>query len=186
MKKILLSVLTIGVVAALTVGATNAVFTSQASVQDNTFATGVLEIRINGEPSIAGFNFANAAPGDCQSGNFGVNNYGQPWFAGPSTLTAKSMKISAVEDAIISGSTYLYDKLNVKIEANRGWATRMLVFDGKLKNLTNKDLLAPRWTELIPGSSEDVYYEVCLPNNADNTYQGLSTTFDFLVDATNP
>lgn len=185
MKKILISVMTIAVVGAIAVGATSAVFTSQASVQNNTFATGVLEVRINGEPSIAGFNFTNAAPGDCTSGQFGVNNYGAPWFAGPSTLTAKSLKISAVEDAI-STSTYLYDKLNVKITANRGWPTPMLVFDGKLKNLTNKDLLAPNWTELIPGSSEDVYYEVCLPTNADNTYQGLSTTFDFLVNATNP
>jgi len=184
MKKILISVMTIAMVGAVAVGATNAVFTSRATVDDNTFATGILEIRVNGQPTIAGFSFTNAAPGDCYSGQFNVNNYGAPWFAGPSTLDAKSLVISAAHDGV--SSSYLFDKLNIKVEANRGWPTRMLVFDGKLKNLTNKDLLATRWTELIPGSSEDVYYNVCLPTNADNTYQGLSTTFDFLIDATNP
>lgn len=183
MKKILLSVMTIAMVGAIAVGATNAVFTSQATVDNNTFANGVLEIRINGQPSIAGFNYTNAAPGNCKSGQFGVNNYGAPWFAGPSTLAAKSLKISAVNDG---GSMHLYDKLNVTIEANRGWPTWMPVYNGSLNGLTNADLLAPRWTELIPGSSEDVKYNVCLPVDADNTYQGLSTTFDFLVDATNP
>lgn len=183
MKKILISVMTIAVVGAIAVGATSAVFTSQAKVDNNTFATGVLEVRINGQPSIAGFTFTNAAPGDCKSGQFGVNNWGAPWFAGPSTLAAKSLKISAAYD---SNSAPLYNKLNITVEANRGWATRMPVYNGPLNGLTNADLLAPRWTDLIPGSSEDVYYNVCLPVDADNSYQGLSTTFDFLVDATNP
>jgi len=183
MKKIFLSIFTIGVVGALTAGVTNAVFTSQATVEDNTFATGTLEVRVNGQPSTMGFNFKDAAPGDCISGQFTVNNYGQPWFAGPSTLSAKSLKISAVED-VSSVDTDLFEKLRVNIGADRGWGSWMPVYDGKLKNLTNADLLAPRWTELIPGSSEDIRYEVCLPLNADDDYQGMSATFDFMVDAT--
>lgn len=165
---------------ALTAGVTNAVFTSQATVENNTFATGTLEIRVNGQPSIAGFDFQDAAPGDCVSGQFGVNNYGDPYFAGPSTIAAKSLKISAMQDG---GNTYLYEKLRVKIEANRGWSDWMMVYEGKLMHLTSKDLLAPRWMELAPGHTEDVRYEVCLPMNADDSYQGLSTTFDMLIDA---
>ncbi len=183
MKKILLSLMTIAMVGAIAVGATSAIFTSQATVDNNTFATGTLEIRVNGQPTIAGFDFSDAAPGDCHTYQHNVNNYGQPWFAGPSTLDAKTLTVSAVQDG---GSTLLFDKLNVKVEANRGWPTRMLVFDGKLKFLTNADLLSPRWTSLIPGSSEDVYYTVCLPAGADNTYQGLSTTYDLVVNGTNP
>jgi predicted ribosomally synthesized peptide with SipW-like signal peptide len=183
MKKIIFSVMTIAVVGALTVGATSAVFSSTATVENNTFATGTLEIRVNGQPTIAGFNYTNAAPGDCQVFQHNVNNYGQPWFAGPSTLDAKSLTVSALQDG---GSNDLFDKLVVDVEANRGWPTWMPVYSGNLNALTNANLLSPRWTSLIPGSSEDVKYTVCLPLDADNTYQGLSTTFDFVVTGTNP
>lgn len=184
MKKILFSLMTIVVVGAIAVGATSAVFTSQATVENNTFATGVLEIRVNGQPTIAGFDFDNAAPGDCKTFQHNVNNYGSPYFAGPSTLDAKTLTVSSVYD---SGSLDLYNKLDVTVEANRGWATWMPVYgSAPLNGLSSADLLSPRWTELIPGSSEDVKYTVCLPSDADDSYQGLSTTFDFIIDATNP
>ena len=181
--RILRSLAIIGAVAALTVSATWAVFSSKASVAGNTFATGTLEIRINGQSSITGFNFTNAAPGDSISGQFGVNNYGAPWFAGPSTLAAKELVISK---ANVSGDTGLFDALQVKIEANRGWPTRMLVYEGSLSGLLEKDLLSPRWADLIAGSSEDIYYQVWLPSSAGDDLQGKSTTFDFVVDAYNP
>lgn len=178
--KIFKSLVIVVAMAAMIAGATSSVFTSQATVAGNTFATGALEIRINGQASIPGFNVVNAAPGDSESGQFGVNNYGAPWFAGPSTLPAKTLTVSAVQNG---GSAYLYNKLVVVVEANRGWPTWMPVYSGPLSGLTNADLLAPRWTELIAGSSEDVRYTVTLPLDADDSYQGLSTTFDFVVDA---
>jgi predicted ribosomally synthesized peptide with SipW-like signal peptide len=182
MLKIAKSLVVICAVASLAVGATAAVFTSSAQVTGNTFATGVLEIRINGQASIPGFNVTNAKPGDTKSGQFGVNNYGPPHFlAGPSTLAAKTLKIKAVQTG---GSAYLYGKLDIVVEANRGWATWMPVYSGPISGLAAGDLLDGRWTELIAGSSEDVRYVVTLPLDADDTYQGLSTTFDFVVDAT--
>lgn len=183
MKKILLSTMTIAIVGAVAVGATSAVFTSQATVDNNTFATGILEVRVNGQPTIAGFNFVDAAPGDCTTFQHNVNNYGQPWFAGPSTLDAKTLTVSSSYD---SGSGYLYNKLDVTVGADRGWGSWMPVYSGPLNGLSGADLLSPRWTELIPGSSEDVQYTVCLPTDANDSYQGLSTTFDFVIDATNP
>ena len=93
----------ISVVAALVVGATWAVFTSTATVDNNTFATGTLEIRVNGQPSTAGFNFTNAAPGDMTTKVFTLQNYGTPYFAGPSTLPAKELAVSTVKE---SGNTY--------------------------------------------------------------------------------
>jgi hypothetical protein len=63
----------------------------------------------------------------------------------------------------------------------------MMVYnDLKLKNLSEADLFSPRWTELAAGSSEDVYYNVCLPTSVGDSFQGRSTTFDFVVDAYNP
>lgn len=190
MIRILISVMTIAVVGVTAVGATNAVFTSQATVQNSTFASGVLEVMINGRPTVAGVTFGNAAPGDCVRGQFAVNNWGHDetssnnWAGGRSTLSAKSLKISAIKGE--GSNAHLYDKLNVKIGANRSLPAPVTVFDGKLSNLTNGDLLAPNWTELKPGESEAVSYEACLPVDADNTYQGLSTKFDFLIEATNP
>ncbi len=183
MKRIIASLAMIVAVGTVLIGATFAVFSSQAAVEGNTFATGELEIRVNGQASIPGFNFSNAAPGDCKVGQFGVNNYGAPYFAGPSTLPAKELVVSSAKT---SGSNMLYNALNVKVEANRGWATKMLVYEGPLSGLSEDDLLAPRWTELIAGSSEDVYYEVCLPASAGDALQGKSTTFDFVIDAYNP
>jgi len=181
MLKIAKSLVVIAAVAALTVGATSAIFTSQASVTGNTFATGTLEIRINGQTSIPGFNVTNAKPGDSKSGQFGVNNYGAPWFAGPSTLAAKTLKISAVQTG---GDVDLYNHLEIVVEANRGgWPTWMPVYSGQLRYLHNFDLLAPRWADLIPGSSEDVRYTVTLPSGVDNSLEGMSSTFNFVVDA---
>jgi len=181
MKRIVLSLMTVVMLLALTAGATSAVFTSQARVTGNTWSTGSLEIRINGQASIPGFNVTNSIPGDSKSGQFGVNNYGAPWFAGPSTLPAKTLTVSSAKT---SGSNKLYNKLQVVVEANRGWGTWMPVYSGPLSGLSNADLLAPRWTELIAGSSEDVRYVVTLPSDADSTFEGLTTTFDFVVTAT--
>jgi len=183
MLKIIKSLVVIVAVVAVASSATAAVFTSTTSVVGNTFATGTLELRVNGQPTIAGFNVTGQAPGDSESGQFGVNNYGAPWFAGPSTLSAKTLNISAVRTG---GSAYLYNKLDIVVEANRGWPTWMPVYNGPLSGLSNADLLTPRWTELAAGDSEDVRYTVTLPADANNTYQGLSTTFDFVMVGTNP
>jgi len=182
-KKTYISIALIALVLTVVSAATWAVFSSQAKNDNNTFATGTLEIRLNGQQSLGGFTFTNAAPGDCKTGQFGVNNYGQPYFAGPSTLAAKEMVITSVYD---SGDTGLYNTLTAKIEANRGWPTRMLVYNGPLSGVSEEDLLTPNWTELTAGNSEDIFYEICLPTTADNTLMGKSTTFDFLVDAYNP
>lgn len=183
MNRIATSLFTILLVLGATTSATKAVFSSTATVDDNNFATGTLEIRVNGQPSISGFTFTNVAPGDCKAGQFGVNNYGAPWFGGPSTLPAKELVISA-EDP--TGDTALYEALEVTIEANRGWPTWMPVYNGLLKDLFEGDLLDDRWSDLAAGNSEDVKYNVCLPTTAGDDLQGKSTTFDFVVDAYDP
>jgi predicted ribosomally synthesized peptide with SipW-like signal peptide len=175
------SLFVIVAVIALAAGATSAVFTSQAKVEGNTFATGALEIRINGSSSIPGFDFCNAAPGDCEDGQFTVNNYGAPFFGGPSTLPAKTLTIKAI---MTGGDVHLWNKLQITVEANRGWPTWMPVYSGPIDQMyIARDLLSPRWTELPAGWSEDVRYNVCLPADANNSYMGESVTFDFVVDA---
>ncbi|MCX6806657.1 MAG: TasA family protein, partial [Candidatus Berkelbacteria bacterium] len=140
--KILKSVFVVLAMVAMITGATNAIFSSTASVNSNTFATGSLEIRIDEAVSIPGFSVENAAPGIVQSGQFVINNYGQPHFTGSSTLPAKSLKISAVGTGVTPDSTYLYNNLDVIVKSTVGW-NETTVFTGKLKDLVNKEILLP-------------------------------------------
>ncbi len=184
MKKIILSLALILLLGAVTYGTTKAVFSSSAVMGVNTFATGTLQIRLNGETQLTGFTFGPAAPGDCTSGQFGVNNYGAPYFGGPSNLAAKELVISAVETA--GSDTSLFNALTLKIEANRGWPNWMQVYNSWLNGMNQADLLSPNWPSLAAGDSEDVRYTVCLPVTADSTLQGKEAKFNFVVDAYNP
>ncbi len=171
--------MTIALVGVISVGATSAVFTSSASVVDNTFATGVLDININGTKTYSGFNFGNAAPGDSYSGSFTIRNNGAPFFGGPSTLEANSIVVSAAKTG---GNTSLFNKLMVKVESTVGW-NNQVVFDGYLKDLVNKQILLPG-NSLPTGWSMPMDYTVTLPAGVGNGVMGTSTTFDFVVDAT--
>ena len=201
--KILKSLVVIGAVAALTVGATGAVFTSQATVAGNTFSTGILEIRVNGGHSTAGFSYPNAAPGGIATKTFTLMNYDQPRFAGPSTLAAKEIIPAAV---MTSGDAILYNALQVRLYANAGWSgcsnpgtnpfvpgKGCTVYNGPLSGLTGtaaQDILhATYWgsqAELAAGNSLTMLMEVELPVSADDTLQGKTTTFDLGMTAYNP
>jgi len=181
MKRIVLSLMTVVMLLALTAGATSAVFTSQAKVVGNTWSTGKLEIRIDKQVSIPGFVVDNSVPGDKKTGGFEIENYNLANFGGTSTLPAKSIKISAVRTLTGHDSEKLYDKLRVKIKSTVGWNT-VTVFTGDLEDLVNKQILLPGNTLPI-GWSMPMEYEVSLPDGLGNDYQGLTTRFDFVVDA---
>ncbi|MFA6423544.1 MAG: hypothetical protein WCW17_03800 [Patescibacteria group bacterium] len=181
MLKIAKSLVVVFAFATMAVGATQAVFTSQAKVTGNTFATGVLEIRINGQTSTTGFNMTNAAPGTEKTGQFTLMNYGAPWFAGPSTLSAKALTLSAVQT---TGSSYLYNGLEITITKDAGGSPET-IYTGPLSGFSMQDALVSYYHSagLVPGNSETIKYSVSLPASADNSYMGLSTTFDFVADA---
>lgn len=186
MKSIIKSLAIIVAVAAVAGGATYAYFSSTASVTNNTYSTGTLDIQLRNandtSHAITGFTVSNMKPGDCVEKTFAVLNYDSPHFAGTSTLDAKYLKISATNFA---GDGGLFNALTIKVEANRGWPNRMLVYNtGAINGLTNKDLLSPNWTSLNAGDSEDVYYTVCLPTDGDQTaLQGKSCSFQLDTEA---
>ena len=182
MLKILKSMLVIVAVAAVGVGATGAYFSDTASITDNTFSTGTLDIRINGQQSVVGATFSPMAPGQVgTSPQYEINNYGAPWFAGPSNLTAKYLALSAANCS--DNSSGLCGLLNIKVEVNRGWPTWQVAYDGALNGLSNADVLAPNWSELVPGSSESMRYTITLPDSGDQTsLMGQTATWDFVVE----
>jgi len=181
--KILRSLAIIGVVAAMAVSATGAYFTSTATINGNTFSTGVLEIRVNGQPSITGATFSPMAPDQVASSpEYHINNYGPRWFSGPSTLAAKKLTLSVINPNDFGSG--LWDQVMIKVEVNRGWPTWQEVYNGKINGLSNVDLLSPRWTELAPGESEMMRYHIWLPNIAgdQNALMGKTLTWDFAIE----
>ena len=197
-KKILLSIGTILLVVGVVSGATWAYFHDQAVLGDNTYATGTLEIRLNGQESLPGFSFTNAAPGDVASKVFTLSNYGAPHFAGPSTLDAKGLTATA---ANASGDTDLYNELVARLYTNVGWGgcsnpgvtfvsgKGCEVYNGLLKDMSAEDILhATQWgthPSLVPGNAFTMTFEVELPetHTDQGALMGKSTTFDLLVDA---
>lgn len=193
-----MSLVMIVAAAAIVTGATRSIFTSRAILGSNTFATGVLEIRINGLSTAAGFTFTNAAPGDSVTKLFTLMNYGAPWFPGPSTLNAEGLFASASQTG---GDTPLYNALLADLYANAGWGgcsnpvpfvpgKGCQVYSGALNGMSLADiLLATQWgahPSLAPGNSLSMTLDVTLPTTADDTLQGKSTVFDLIVDAQNP
>lgn len=204
MLNIVKSLIVVFALLAMTAGATRAVFTSQASVAGNTFATGTLEIRVNNGSAVTGLNFDKAAPGDVVTKSFTLQNYGPPWYsAGASTLAAKEI-IPAV--ANISGDPDLFNALQARLYANAGWsgcsnsATNPFVFkkgctvyNGPLSGLTgtsSQDVLhATQWgaqASLEAGNSLSMILEVELPVTAGDDLQSKSTSFDLTMTAYNP
>jgi predicted ribosomally synthesized peptide with SipW-like signal peptide len=156
--RILKSLVIIGAMAALVVGVTRAYFTSIPVIENNTAATGLLEITIDGGPTAIGANFSPLVPGvPSVSGIYKIKN------ADPnSTLTAKKLLLSIQNR---TGEDVLWNELMIKIEVGRNLAdVRNLVYTGKLSTMANpQDLLGGWWTDLIPGATEELQYEVWIP-----------------------
>lgn len=109
-KKIYLSMMVIAFVSLLIGGATFAMFTSQATNSDNTFATGT--VAVTAGPQTYTVPVSNIAPGDSYSGSFTVKNDGtlKMWYkvtsstsgdlfsgATPATVTPNSVTWTALE-----------------------------------------------------------------------------------------
>ena len=174
MLRIAKSLITIVAVAAIAVGVTSAYFTDQAVVTNNTFSTGVLEIGASGnawtDVTVAG----NMKPGDTINKTFTVINDGAPFYGGPSTLSGK-LFISA---PYASGSGDLYNNVWVKVTRMQ-WG-EAVVYEGWLNGLVGVDgqaILQPGWTQ-------EYKFEITLPVSAGDSLQGLTSTFNFVVDAT--
>jgi len=183
MIKIIKSLFTIVAVFAIAAGSTSAYFSSKATVANNTFSTGVLDIRVNGEPTLAGAVYSPAVPGEIfHSPVYQINNYGSPYFDGSSTLSAKKLMIRTVNQNDFGSG--LWNAVRIKVEVNRGWPTWMEAYNGPLYGLSDTDLLNPRWSELAPGNSESLRYEITLPDNGgdQSAFMGKILTWDFEIE----
>ena len=97
MKKILLSVFSIALVAALIAGVTVAQLTDSETGEDNTFASGTLDLQVDGADSVVPFLVANMLPGETKgSPTYTLTNVGTV----PGIVTLKVKNVTTNENGL--------------------------------------------------------------------------------------
>ncbi len=177
-RKLLLIVLAVILMAALVGMATFSWFTDSASVADNIFTAGTLEISVTDPVDGAAFSIANMAPGDVATGSITVKNSG--------TL---DMQFTAVVSGTSSGgrnNVDLADMLDVEIilASVSGSPRGDLVYSGTLADLIVDPYRMSQWTPydpswgtenprpFSPGMTAQFDVKVTFNENAGNDYQG--------------
>ena len=185
--KIAKSLIVIVAVLAVAAGATGAYFSDQASIDGNTFATGTLNLTLNhsaGKP----FNVTNAYPGYWTNWEYmDVYNTGTLPFDAQLSLNNSG------------ASNALWDNLGIVLETAGGDSVchsgdfgEHEIYSGLVKNFTNgltiSDIayyhLASDGDDVPVGYSERVCQKVGLDSGVGNEVQGLTSSFNEVVDAT--
>ena len=165
MKRIARSLLIIAAVAALAVGATSAVWTDSATVPDNAFTTGTLDIST--DPTSAMFTADDIYPGWSETQSLIVSNDG--------TIPLKydiAASKSAGDDALYTSSKFL-----LKIGTTSGAGD---IYNGTVSGLSNLSSMRT----LAASANETIYFTVSLDSTAGNDLQNLSATVTFTFSAT--
>ncbi len=136
MFKIIKSIFAIVAVASIAAGSTSAYFSDTATITGNTFSTGKLEIRVDGQQTISGQHFHNNAPGDVRSS---VPVLVTDSLLSQSTLNAKKLLLSVKN---VAGNPELKNATIIQVEAKKGisgsWTE---IFDGQMSNLNELNIL---------------------------------------------
>lgn len=156
MRKILLSLMVIVVVAAsLTTGAM-ALFTDQKTVDENVFTTGTVILGI--DPATAMFTVSGMAPGDMVSEDLEVSNDG-----------SLELRYAMTTDAVLDSDPSLATQLQVVITD----AADNELYSGPLIDAAIGDRV------LVAGDDEVLTFTVTLPLETGNDYQGATCTVEF-------
>lgn len=177
MKKILLSLVTLFAVGTMTAGASQAVFSSSASITGNDVTTGTLDVTVThsaGKP----WQVTNLKPGNyTEWENMTVRNAG----------SLAATYYFYLDNA--AGNSYLWN--NLQIELRDGVSTGSLIYNGPvaaLYGIANKHITfyanrpdgTPWWQ---PGNSQGIYQRLYLPSSVTNDGQGVTVSFDEMIFA---
>lgn len=167
MLKITKSLVTILAVATIAVGATSAAWTDSATVADNAFTTGYMDITT--APSSALFTATYIYPGWSEEQVLNVINSGTV----PLNYDIAASK-AAGDDALYTSEYFL-----LKIGTVSGGSS---VYNGTVSGLSG--LAGVR--NLIAGANENLYFTVSLASGAGNGLQNKTATVNFTFTATQP
>ena len=154
-KKLLFSI--VGALAALSIGAAGAYFTSQVQVADSVIRAGA--VAISTVPTSAPLAIESLAPGESAVRPMAVVNDGS--LASDVIVTAKK----------VSGITEFYNTLDTRVSCN---GTEL--YNGPLASLDTAPL------RLAPGARGDLRFEVSLPATATNTLASDYAKVSLYVD----
>jgi predicted ribosomally synthesized peptide with SipW-like signal peptide len=187
MKKILLSLFVVGVVAVATFGVTRAYFTDQEQILGNTIETARINVNLSG-PTVdetrvwtGSHLFGGMLPGETTDPyQLRVYNRGH----GQSTVPVKYAW--SVEHT--GGSADLFNIVEVRVtDGNCDWPTSnpggiQVRYNGPLADMGPYLRTFP--SNLGVNITRCTWFEYTLPVTAGNAYQGLDTEFRLILDAT--
>lgn len=182
----------IAIVSSAAVGATRAYFTGQGSSIGNTAAAGTIILlpglnsapimAISGlEPGLFKYNVGDTFPN--VNPELPANNLPMLHVQNTGSLTFKYRIHATFGSQSVGG---FWDLLWVKAYRAEG-GSYVKKWEGLLKNMdTNIGSFMSGVGNLPNGNAHDWRFDIGLDSTANNAYQGASSTFNFVVDATQP
>lgn len=182
MQKIVKSVITIAAVATIAAGATGAYFSDTATIAANSFATGKLEIRVNGQQTISGQHFYNMYPSDVDTAIPYVLS--DSIMAG-STLAAKTLILNTANANDSGSGLWGATKIQVEVRDNIFMGPWTAAYNGDISALSNVDLIhVLGLSQLNPGEGIALRYKIWVPETGvnQNSLMDKSMTWDFTIE----
>jgi predicted ribosomally synthesized peptide with SipW-like signal peptide len=182
-KKILFTLIAVGLLSAVSGLGGLAVFTDQDTVDANTFTTDSLDMSTN--PTTALVTFSNMAPGDEVTAPLTVNN-------DSTALELRYAVSSTTTEDTLAAQLDLTIKENVTTCTNAEFDTDGTVVYGAadLGSMAGINVIgdptqgADAGDRVLAASANEVLcFNVELPLTTDDTYEGLTTTATFTLDA---
>jgi hypothetical protein len=182
-RRLLALVLFIGLTAGF-IGVGSALFTSTATIAANAFTSGTVIISTN--PTSAAVSFSNMAPGDQTTAPIAITNTGTLDLRYAVTSAATNADNKNLMDALV-----LTIKSGVTDCSNSGFgSTGTQLYSGVLGSVAGVNVVGNPATgadtgdrTLSASAGEVLCFNVTLPLNTANGYQGASTTATFTFTA---
>ena len=179
--KILATTALVGSAGAILIVSALALFTDTASVTNNTFATGSVDISTS--PTTALVSFSGMAPGDQVTAPVTVSNAG--------SLQLRYAVTSTTTENTLAGELDLTVKTGVTTCTNGGFGTDGTVIYNSLLGTTGGTNIVGDPAQgsqagdrtLNASANEILCFNVTLPTSATNAAQSLSTTATFAFEA---
>ncbi len=200
MKKIIVSVFTILLVAVATVSATQALFSDEETSAGNTFTAGTLDLTVDGknDPEVKKFTMSNMKPGD---------RFGRSYFRVKNNGTVAGVPqvcLTNLQDTESSGSSEfendgepgeLSSNIDLLVDVNGSWLMtsghKLNTFSDRCWTPTNPEdkEFAAQGKDILDAGEEMIFgVRLDVPTTAGNDIQGDSVSFDLefsLVQVTN-
>jgi spore coat-associated protein N len=185
MKKVVISLLALGVVVSIALVGAIALFTDQETNPTNSFSTGTLDLAI--DPATAMFTVSAMAPGDVE-------------YSGIQVTSSGSMGLRYAVSTTADGNSTLDEQLDLTVDVVTSWGVDTTWYtaddvvgeanvygpDGVLSSAAIGDPtqgVDAGDRTLAAAANERLRFKVTLPLSTDNSYQNATCTVAFVFDA---